>query len=255
MRKCLFRSGVDLCVITSILSRSIKIRVRWHALDQSCRSTEEPLEEERQLDLKLYPERYDHIWEGEYAKAFEGAYFANHLPAAKAEGRIGHVGADPVLPYRAFFDLGGSGARADALAIWIVQFVGREIRVLDYIEGVGQEVSYYIAELRKRKYDQALLVLPHDGNSHHGPISKTYKDHFQDAGFEVDVIPNQGPGAAMLRIEAARRVFFRVAGSTKKPPKLAARRLAITMSARTKRAISASGLNTIGPHTVAMLSD
>ena len=121
--------------------------------------------------------------------------------------------------------------------------------------GVGQEVAYYIAELRKRKYNQALLVLPHDGNSHHGPISKTYKDHFQDAGFEVDVIPNQGPGAAMLRIEAARRVFFRVAGSTKKPPKLAARRLAITMSARTKRAISASGLNTIGPHTVAMLSD
>jgi hypothetical protein len=27
------------------------------------------LEEERQLDLKLYPERYDHFWEGEYAKA------------------------------------------------------------------------------------------------------------------------------------------------------------------------------------------
>ena len=29
------------------------------------------LEEERQLDLKLYPERYDHIWEGDYAKAFK----------------------------------------------------------------------------------------------------------------------------------------------------------------------------------------
>jgi phage terminase large subunit len=27
------------------------------------------LEEERQLDLKLYPDRYDHIWEGEYARA------------------------------------------------------------------------------------------------------------------------------------------------------------------------------------------
>jgi phage terminase large subunit len=167
------------------------------------------LEEERQLDLKLYPERYDHIWEGDYAKAFEGAYFAKQLAQTKADGRIGHVGADPVLPYKAFFDLGGSGARADAMAIWIVQFIGREIRVLDYIEGVGQEVSYYIAELRKRKYDQALLVLPHDGNAHHGPISKTYRDHFQDAGFEVEVIPNQGPGAAMLRIEAARRMFPR----------------------------------------------
>jgi hypothetical protein len=31
-----------------------------------------------------------------------------------------------------------------------VQFVGREIRVLDYIEGVGHEIGYYIAELRLR---------------------------------------------------------------------------------------------------------
>ena len=167
------------------------------------------LEEERQLDLKLYPERYDHIWEGDYAKAFEGAYFAKQLAEAKSQGRIGNVGADPVLPYKAFFDLGGTGARADAVAIWIVQFVGREIRMLDYVEGVGQEIGYYIAELRKRKYDQALLVLPHDGNTHHGPIHKTYKNHFEDAGFEVDVIPNQGPGAPMLRIEAARRIFPR----------------------------------------------
>ena len=41
------------------------------------------LEEERQLDLKLYPERYDHIWEGEFARAFEGAYFAKQLAQAK----------------------------------------------------------------------------------------------------------------------------------------------------------------------------
>jgi hypothetical protein len=28
-------------------------------------------------------------------------------------------------------------------AIWICQFVGREIRLLDYIEGVGQPLGYY----------------------------------------------------------------------------------------------------------------
>jgi phage terminase large subunit len=95
------------------------------------------------------------------------------------------------------------------MAIWVVQFVGREIRVLDYIEAVGQEIGYYIAELRKRKLAQALLVLPHDGDAHHGPINKTYKTHFQDAGFEVEVVPNQGPGAAMMRVEALRRVFPR----------------------------------------------
>jgi hypothetical protein len=32
---------------------------------------------------------------------------------------------------------------------------------------------------------------------------------FQDAGFEVDVIPDQGAGAAMMRVEAVRRVFPR----------------------------------------------
>ena len=58
-----------------------------------------------------------------------GAYFASVLSAAKAEGRIGRVAADPLLPLRAFFDLGGSGASADAMAIWIVQWVGQEIRV------------------------------------------------------------------------------------------------------------------------------
>ncbi len=46
----------------------------------------------------LYPERYEHIWEGEYAKAFEGAYFAAALAAAKEEGIIGRVAADPLLP-------------------------------------------------------------------------------------------------------------------------------------------------------------
>jgi Phage terminase large subunit len=33
------------------------------------------LEEERQFDLQRYPDRYHHVWEGDYARAFEGAYF------------------------------------------------------------------------------------------------------------------------------------------------------------------------------------
>ena len=33
------------------------------------------------------------------------------------------------------------------MAIWIVQWVGQEIRVLDYIEGMGQVLAYYVEEL------------------------------------------------------------------------------------------------------------
>ena len=86
------------------------------------------LDEERRLDLALYPDRYEHIWEGDYVRTFEGAYFADLLAQARREGRIGKVAADPLLPLRAFIDIGGAGASADAFTIWIVQWVGNELR-------------------------------------------------------------------------------------------------------------------------------
>src|SRR5690349_9162761 len=96
------------------------------------------LDDERQLDLERYPDRYGHIWLGDYAKAFEGAYFARELAEARQQGRIGGVARDPLLPIRLYWDIGGAGAKADACAIWVVQFVAQEIRVLDYIEGQAQ---------------------------------------------------------------------------------------------------------------------
>lgn len=169
------------------------------------------LEEERKLDLQIYPDRYDHIWEGDYAKAFEGAYFAKGLAEARAQGRICKLSADPLLPLRAYWDIGGAGAEADALTIWIVQFVGQEIRVLDYIEGVGQVLAYYVNELRSRGYESAICVLPHDGVNQNNITGKQYKDHLAEAGFNVPPpIPNQGRGAAKMRIEAVRRIFPKV---------------------------------------------
>ena len=47
------------------------------------------LEEERHLDLEKFPDRYHHVWEGDYAKAFEGAYFAAVLAEARKQGRVG----------------------------------------------------------------------------------------------------------------------------------------------------------------------
>lgn len=165
------------------------------------------LEKERTLDLRQYPERYEHIWEGGYAKAFEGAYFAHGLEIARQENRICRLTQDPIIPIRAFWDIGGSGASADATSIWIAQFVNREIRVLDYIEGQGQVLAHYVNELRSRGYQNALCVLPHDGVNANAITGKRYRDHLADAGFEVETVPNQGRGAAKMRIEAVRRVM------------------------------------------------
>ncbi len=169
------------------------------------------LEAERQLDLKLYPDRYDHIWEGGYAKAFEGAYFAAALNEAKLKGRIGKISADPLLPLRAFIDIGGSGAQADAFVIWIVQWVGQQIFVLDYYEVVGQVLATHVNWLRKNGYQNVVCFLPHDGVNENNVTGKKYEDHLRDAEFKVEPpIKNQGRGAAGMRIEAVRRLFPKI---------------------------------------------
>jgi phage terminase large subunit len=168
------------------------------------------LEEERLLELARYPDRYDHVWEGGYVRVLEGAYFAKGLAEARAQGRIGKLAQDPLLPVRAYWDLGGAGAKADAMAIWLVQFVAREIRVLDYIEGQGQVLAYYVNELRARGWDKARCILPHDGVRTNDITGKRLEDHLGEAGFDTRTIPNQGPGAAKARIEAVRRLLPRV---------------------------------------------
>ena len=165
------------------------------------------LEDERRLDLALYPDRYSHIWEGDYVRAFEGAYFAQMLAEARAQGRIGKVAADPLLPLRAFHDIGGSVGVADAYTIWIVQWVGQEIRILDYYESVGQVLAFHVNWMRERGYAKAINYLPHDGVNENNITGKKYEDHWREAGFTVEPpVKNQGKGAAMMRIEALRRL-------------------------------------------------
>jgi hypothetical protein len=58
---------------------------------------------------------------------------------------------------------GGAGSKPDTMAIWIAQSVGREIRLLDYIEGQGQPLAYYAGKLRRRGWSEAIIQLPQDG--------------------------------------------------------------------------------------------
>ncbi len=167
------------------------------------------LEQERQDCIRATPEQYGHIWEGEYATVLEGAYFARYLAEARTQGRIGRVAADPLMTLRAFVDIGGTGARADAFAIWIAQFVGREVRVLDYYEAVGQPLATHLQWMRERGYapGRCQFWLPHDGETHDKVFAVSYESALREAGYTVTVVPNQGRGAAKARIEAARRMF------------------------------------------------
>jgi len=161
------------------------------------------LEQERLDTLRNQPEQYDHIWEGGYATVLDGAYYAQALAEARQQKRIGRVAKDPLMQVRAFWDIGVR----DATAIWIAQFVGRSIMVLDYYEAVGQPLSAHLEWLRSNGYAKALCVLPHDGNQADQVTAVRFEDHIAAAGFDVETIENQGKGAAMKRVEAARRLF------------------------------------------------
>lgn len=167
------------------------------------------LEQERLDCLRMQPEQYDHIWEGGYVTVIEGAYFAKHLIQAKQEGRICRLAADPLMTIRLCVDIGGTGARADAFALWAVQYIGKEIRVLDYYEAVGQDLGTHLAWCRSKGYDEkrAQFWLPHDGATSDKVHAVSYESALRSAGYTVTVIPNQGRGAAKARIEAARRLF------------------------------------------------
>lgn len=165
------------------------------------------LEQERLDCLANNPDQYAHIWEGDYVSVSIGSYFAEGLSRARLDGRIGHLSADPLLSVRAYWDIGGTGAKADAAAIWLVQFVGKEIRVVDYYEANGQPLSAHIAWLRENGHDKITCVLPHDGDTNDRVYDVSYESALKAAGFPVIVVPNQGKGAAKMRIEAVRRIL------------------------------------------------
>lgn len=184
-------------------ARAIVVKANWR--DNPWLTQE--LEDERIDCLRMQPEQYDHIWEGGYATLNEGAYFAKHIAEARQQNRIGRVPADPLMTLRAFVDIGGTGARADAFAMWIAQFVGKEIRVLDYYEQVGQPLSSHLNWMREKGYDKAQIWLPHDGATQDKVHDVSYESALRQAGYTVTVVPNQGKGAAKARIEAGRRLF------------------------------------------------
>ena len=166
------------------------------------------LDRARLKDKLERPESYEHIWNGDFITTMTGAYYAASLTQAK-EGRIGFVAADPLLTHRIYCDIGGTGANADAFTMVVAQFVGAEIRVLDCYEAQGQPLATHLSWLRSKNYgpDRAQIWLPHDGSTHDKVYDVSYESAMKDAGFKVTVVPNQGKGAAMARIEETRRLF------------------------------------------------
>jgi len=58
--------------------------------------------------------------------------------------------------------------------------------------------------MRRRGWGSAWVILPHDGAHGDKVFATSYESAIREAGFDVLVLPNQGQGAASLRIETDR---------------------------------------------------
>lgn len=180
-------------------TNAVVVRANWN--DNPWFPSE--LEQERLDCLRAQPDQYEHIWNGDYVTVSDGAYFARQLAEARAEGRITELPKNPTLAIKAYWDIGVR----DATSIWVVQQHGHRVNCLAYYEAVGQDLAAHLNWLRSNGYEAAECVLPHDGAKADAFTAIRFEDHIRSAGFRVRTIPNQGRGAAMKRVETARKVF------------------------------------------------
>jgi phage terminase large subunit len=152
-------------------------------------------------------EAYQHIWEGEPDTRRSGAVYAKQLAKAREEGRITKVPYDPGCEVFTSWDLGFG----DATAIWWLQFVGRELRWLDYYENDGEQLGHYAQIVKGKPYNYMKRghFLPHDGG--HGNIrGDSVAKQLSGMGLQNFVLEREtdiNPGLELVRQAIAYSVF------------------------------------------------
>ena len=146
-------------------------------------------------------EAYNTVWEGVCRQTVDGAIFAKEMQQAEFEQRITRVPYDPVKPVLAVFDIGW----ADATAVWFVQFIGMETRLIRYYETTQTTISQILAKMQTFGYVYDTLYLPHDAqNKTLAANGRSIEEIVRAAGYNVRIIDRT---PIVDSINAARTIF------------------------------------------------
>ena len=164
-----------------------------------------PADELADMRAEMSEDEYAREMETSFEAAVEGAYYARLLTEAETgtPRRITNVPHDPGLEVHAAFDLG----IGDSTAIWLAQFVGREVRLIDYIENNGVALDWYARALRDRPFTYAPLILPHDAEARELGTGKSRVEMLEGLGFRARIAPKLSVEDG---IEAVRRLIPRM---------------------------------------------
>ena len=142
-------------------------------------------DELKRLQSMMPENEYMQEFECSFDAAITGAYYAKEIQKAQDDGRISRVPYDRALKVTTAWDLGVS----DSTAIWFYQQVGREIRVIDYLEAAGHGLDYYAKELDKRDYLYGKHYAPHDIQVRELSSGKSRLDIARSLGIKFEVLP------------------------------------------------------------------
>jgi hypothetical protein len=147
-----------------------------------------PAEELSRLARSMPENEYQQEFECSFEAAITGAYYARELQIAETEGRITRVPHDHSLLVHTAWDLGMS----DSMSIWFFQTIGREIRVIDYLESSGYGLDYYAARLRERAYNYGTHYGPHDLKVRELGTGKSRYEVARNLGITFNVVRDIG---------------------------------------------------------------
>lgn len=160
----------------------------------------EILKKERDALKALNYDSYLNVWEGHCLTVLEGAVYAKELRRTLEEGRITKVPWDRSWPVDTYWDLG----RADATAIWFVQRVAMQYRVLAYYQARLEDITHYLKELQRRAYNYGTMWLPHDAKAKQLGTKRSIEEVVRQSGYRVQIVPRL---SVVDGINAVRMVF------------------------------------------------
>ncbi len=148
---------------------------------------QEILDQEKQEIIRLYGNDalYQQEYECNFTVPIAGAYYAELIGRAYADGRVGNVPYEPRITVDTWWDLGIN----DRMSIWFTQSIGNELRVIDYYESSGQGLPHYIGKLQEKGYIYGKHTAPHDIEVRELTSGKSRRDTAQSLGIRFDVAP------------------------------------------------------------------
>lgn len=185
-----------------------KGRDNWYTKVYRASDTE-VVDKEELLDAQdtMTEEEYQQEYECSWTAAIRGAVYGKEMAAALKDNRIGFVPVDPKLEVHTFWDLG----IADAMTIWFVQAIGKEIRLVNYYEHNGEGMAHYIQYLNQFKKDHNIgygdHFAPHDIEVRELTSGRSRRDTARDMGINFRVVALHRVSEG---IEASRRLFSRI---------------------------------------------